>query len=85
MESKIHLDVLDEKYFTIKEEYLKLLGLSKEEIKRLFGHGFNGFYEKRWMYRREVQPYIWSKKYLYITFDENGLVTKIELCRKIKL
>ena len=85
LESKYHLDVLDDKYFKIREEHIKLIGLSKEAIKSLLGHGFNGFYEKRWMYRREVQPYIWSKKYLYITFDENGIVTKVELSRKIKL
>lgn len=85
MESKIHIDILDEKYFKVKEECLKLIGLSKDNIKKLLGHGFNSFYEKRWMYRREVQPYIWSKKYMYITFDENGIVIEVELRRKIKL
>lgn len=52
----------------------KLIGLSKQDVKSVFGDSFNDLYSNTWMFRLTGSG-ILSKKYLYINFENNKVIS----------
>lgn len=61
-------------------EYEKLKGLSKNDIIKQLGDGYNDFFNDIWMYRVNEKNCFLCKKYIYIYF-QNGFVKRVEYRR----
>ncbi|HAH54957.1 MAG TPA: hypothetical protein DCM02_06645 [Flavobacterium sp.] len=53
------------------DNFDKLIGLNKTDIKAIFGDSFNSDYSNVWMYRLSENSNIFKKKFIYIYFQNN--------------
>ena len=74
-----HLNHFDN-FTKTSKDYVKLKGLSKQEVIDIFGLTYNDIHSNLWMYRISDKTSVFRKNYLYLKFNK-GTVRKIELKR----